>query len=434
MPTEPLQSLFGPLNKDGEMTAAETGVERRRRLLAAMTEAVSRTGYLDASLKNVLILAGVSKSDFYGVFGSKAECFWATFEVLLEGFATEIEALVAAASGPRRQLEITVEALARKIEEEPAAVGLVLVDSLALGAAADDPRARSQLRFEAFLRGATDLAGGKISEATARGIVIGLRRLSYRALRDDSASQLAAAAPAVADWVIAHAVATPTQDCPAFDPRGVTAATDTPTIPWKESPNSFDSRVELTQRERIIRAVAQLVAEEGYPKLSIPDISARAGVSNQRFYAEFSGKDEATLASFDALIEPILAGLESADLDGSGWRERAASALASLLGSLASQPLLVELAFRALPVSGRAGLERIDKVMDRLGGVLADPSQADPPEAPAMVVAATVGGIWGMIRTEALAGRGAELAALHRELVDFATVGLAGAQTEVAGE
>jgi AcrR family transcriptional regulator len=418
--------LFGPLNEDGEMTAAEIGVERRRRLMAAMTEAVSRTGYPDASLESVLTLAGVSKTDFYGVFGSKAECFWATFEVLLEGFATEIEALVAAADGPRRQLEVTVEALARKIDEEPAAVGLVLVDSLALGPAADDPRARSQLRFEALLKGATELAGGNVSEATARGIVIGLRRLSYRALRDGSSSELNAAAPDIAGWVIGYAVATPAKDAPAFEPRGVATPADHTSIPWGESPNSFDSRAELTQRERIIRAVAQLVAADGYGKLSVPDISARAGVSNQRFYAEFSGKEEATLASFDALIEPTLDRLESADIEGSDWRERAASALGALLASLAAQPLLGELAFRALPVSGRAGLERIDEVMDRLGAVVADPSLPDPPPASEMVTAATVGGIWGMIRTEALAGRGGELAALHRELVEFATVGLGG--------
>lgn len=424
MPSEPLQSLFGPLNKDVEMTAAEIGDERRRRLLLAMTEAVSRSGYPDASLENVLTLAGISKTDFYGVFGSKAECFWATFEVLLEGFATEIEALVAAADGPRRQLEVTVEALARKIDEEPAAVGLVLVDSLALGAAADDPRARSQLRFEAFLRGATELAGGSVSEATARGIVIGLRRLSYRAVRDGTSADLNAAAPDIADWVIGYAMATPATAAPEFEPSGTVTPVDKPSIPWEESPSSFDARVELTQRERIVRAVAQLVAEEGYAKLSVPDISARAGISNQRFYAEFSGKEEATLASFDALVEPTLERLESTDLEGRGWAERAASTLGSLLESLASQPLLVELAFRALPVSGRAGLERIDKVMDRLGAVLTDPSLPDPPPASEMVRTATVGGIWGMIRTEALAGRGAELAALHRELVEFAAVGL----------
>jgi AcrR family transcriptional regulator len=424
MPAEPLQPLFEPLNKDGEMTAQQVSDERRRRLFIAMTEAVSRAGYPDASLENVLTLAGISKTDFYGVFESKADCFWATFEVLLDGFATEIEALVSAAEGPRRQLEVTVEALARKIDEEPEAVGLVLLDSLALGPAADDPRARSQLRFEALLRGATQLAGGKISEVTARGIVIGLRRLSYRALRDHSSSQLKAAAPEIAGWVIDFAVATPAEDVLAFEPGEVAAPTNAPTIAWEESPKSFDSRVELTQRERIIRAVAQLVAEDGYGKLSVPDISARAGVSNQRFYAEFSGKEEATLASFDALIEPTLSRIGSTYAEGSGWRERVASALGAMLESLAAQPLLVELAFRALPLSGRAGLDRIDKVMDRLGAMLADPSLPDPPPASAIVTAATVGGIWGMIRSEALAGRGGELAALHRELVEFATVGL----------
>jgi AcrR family transcriptional regulator len=417
--------LFAPLRTHGP-GAADLAEERRRRLVAAMTEAVSRFGYPDASVERVIALAGISKADFYGVFGAKAECFWATFEVLLEGFATEIEALVSAAKGPRRQLEVTVEALARKIEEEPGAVGLVLVDSLALGPAADDPRARSQLRFEALLRGAAESAGGELSEPTARGIVIGLRRLSYRALRDRTASQLSGTSPALADWVIAHAVARPAKDGPGYEPNVETAPPGGPSIPWDEPPNSFDSRVELSARERIMRAVAQLVVEDGYLKLTLPGISTRAGISNQTFYAEFADKDEAMLASFEALVGPTLDQVEAAYAEGSGWRERVALGLGTALEALAAQPLLVELAFRALPLSGRAGLDRIDKVMDRLGSILADPSLPDPPSASAIRTTATIGGTWGMIRTEALAGRGGELAALHRELVEFVATGLGG--------
>jgi AcrR family transcriptional regulator len=421
---KPLRPLFEPLRGSRDLPAADLAVERQRRLVIAMTEAVSRYGYPDTSLETVITLAGVSKADFYGVFGSKAKCFWATFEILLEGFATDIEALVAAAEGPRRQLEATVEALAQKTEEEPGAVGLVLIDSLALGPAADDPRAHSQLRFEALLGGAVDRAGGKVSESTARGIVIGLRRLAYRTLRDRSAADLAAAAPALADWIIAYAGPTPAEEVPGFEPRESAAPTNGSSIPWAESPRSFDSRVELSARERIMRAVAQLVAEDGYLKLTVPGISTRAGVSNQTFYAEFADKDEALLASFEALVEPTLALIEAAYAEGSGWRERVAAGLAAALDSLAAQPLLTELAFRALPLSGRAGLDRVDKVMERLGAILADPSLPDQPQASEIIIAATIGGTWGMIRTEALAGRGRELATLHHELVGFVTTGL----------
>jgi AcrR family transcriptional regulator len=411
-----------------------------------MTEAVSRFGYPDASLDSVITLAGVSKTDFYGVFGSKAECFWATFEVLLEGFAGDVEARVSAAEGPRRQLEATVEALAQKIGEEPGAVGLVLVDSLALGPAGDDPRARSQLRFEELLRGAAERGGGQVSPATARGIVIGLRRLSYRALRDDSSAELAAAAPALAAWILAYAAPAPARDgaspAPAVTPAPPAAAASSeaarptppaastpasaPSIPWDESPRSLDSRVELSARERIMRAVAQLVTESGYGKLTVPGVSTRAGISNQTFYAEFEDKEAALLASFDALAAPSLAATQAAFERPAGWRDQVASGLSALLEGLATQPLLAELAFRALPLSGRAGLDRIDVVMERLGAILAASSPAQASTAPALITNAVIGGAWGMIRTEALAGRRGELTALHRELVDFVTTGLDG--------
>jgi AcrR family transcriptional regulator len=42
-------------------------------------------------------------------------------------------------------------------------------------------------------------------------------------------------------------------------------------------------------------------SQGGYASLSMPAIAAEAGTSNETFYREFAGKDEAFLAAFDAL-------------------------------------------------------------------------------------------------------------------------------------
>ena len=56
---------------------------------------------------------------------------------------------------------------------------------------------------------------------------------------------------------------------------------------WDERPDSIANRLTLSQRERIVRAAAMVVAEKGYEKLSIPAIASGAGVSNQTFYEHF---------------------------------------------------------------------------------------------------------------------------------------------------
>ena len=58
---------------------------QRGRLQGAMVEAVARHGFADTTLRELVSLAGVSKSTFYEHFESKQDCFLATFDdIVLE--------------------------------------------------------------------------------------------------------------------------------------------------------------------------------------------------------------------------------------------------------------------------------------------------------------------------------------------------------------
>jgi AcrR family transcriptional regulator len=63
--------------------------------------------------------------------------------------------------------------------------------------------------------------------------------------------------------------------------------------------------IALHKRNRIMRAVAELTAEQGYEATKISDIVRRAAVARKTLYDNFSGKEEVFLAAFDAAVEEV---------------------------------------------------------------------------------------------------------------------------------
>ena len=56
---------------------------QRKRIVRAMVEASARHGYAGTTLHELVRLAGVSKTTFYGHFKGKQECFLATFDEII---------------------------------------------------------------------------------------------------------------------------------------------------------------------------------------------------------------------------------------------------------------------------------------------------------------------------------------------------------------
>src|SRR6185295_6778094 len=77
---KPIEPLFPKLT--GQMTPARVAEHQRARLEGAMVEAVARHGFAGTTLRELVGLAGVSKSNFYDHVESKQECFLATFDAI----------------------------------------------------------------------------------------------------------------------------------------------------------------------------------------------------------------------------------------------------------------------------------------------------------------------------------------------------------------
>lgn len=413
------------------MNRDDVGRHQKGRLEGAMVEAVARHGFASTTIRELVTLAGVSKSTFYEHFEGKGDCFLSTFDGIVAEVTEEVTAAYEEPGEPREQLRRALERFMALVNEKPEAISLVTVDSLTLGAAAVARREKAWEGFEAIARQhlRPPAAGREVSDLAVRAVVAGITGVIYRSLRSARTRDLPGLVEPLMAWAFGYAA----PDSEAVR-RGVAAAErpappppatqPAPELPgWDEPPDSPISRSSLSQRERIIRAAVRVVVERGYEALSIPAISAAAGTSNQTFYENFNSKRDAFLAGYESLsaeaLERTSAALEQAE-DGS---EAVGVALRTLTEYVAGNELYAQLAFFELPTAGPPALDRADETMDLLVSFI-DPSgdgrKGDDPVSRA-VLEATAAGIWFVIQREIAHNR---LQALPAETGELARIAL----------
>jgi AcrR family transcriptional regulator len=113
----------------------------------------------------------------------------------------------------------------------------------------------------------------------------------------------------------------------------------------------------VRKRRRIMDAIAELSAEQGYEATKIGDIVRRAGVARKTLYDNFEGKEEVFLAAIDSALQEALGRVEEACAGADGdWPVRVEAGLTALLGYLAEKPAEARMcmidALSATPASG----------------------------------------------------------------------------------
>jgi AcrR family transcriptional regulator len=64
--------------------------------------------------------------------------------------------------------------------------------------------------------------------------------------------------------------------------------------------------VAASQRQRLLEAITELVAEKGYPDVTIRDIVTRAGTAKRTFYDHFADKLQCFLAALDVITDTLV--------------------------------------------------------------------------------------------------------------------------------
>jgi AcrR family transcriptional regulator len=410
------------------MDPDEVARHQKARLEGAMVEAVARHGFAATTVRELVTLAGVSKSTFYDHFQSKEECFLVTFDTIVAEVTAEVIEANQSSDDFRQRLVAGFGRFMELVIERPEAAAFATVDSLTLGSAGIAHRERSWEAFEQMARQYfVDAAPQQqVSDLTVRAIIAGVSGVVYRRLRSSRTEELPGLIEPLIDWALSYqepeSKAVKAAVAAAERPAARPAAEDDGAPDWEEPPDSPISRSVLSQRERIIRAAARVVVERGYESLSIPAISAAAGTSNQTFYENFKSKREAFLTAYEtASADALRVGAEAFEA-AAELPEAVGASLRALTEYIAENRTYGRLAFVELPTAGPPALDRADETMNRLISFLEPEKRAKAAKAapPRVVLEATASGIWFVIQREIANGRREALPETAPELAKLA--------------
>ncbi len=173
--------------------------------------------------------------------------------------------------------------------------------------------------------------------------------------------------------------------------------------------------VEDSQRSRMLRAMAEAVAENGYASTPVSEVLKRARVSRETFYEHFANKEECFLASYDAAAALVLAAM-GGGATPSGGAALLDHVLERYLGTLAAEPAVARTFLIEVYAAGDAALARRVEVQRRFVDQVVTWTNARSEEQRftcEMVVAAVIGLVTNWIS----AGRTERLPELHQPLM-----------------
>jgi AcrR family transcriptional regulator len=128
--------------------------------------------------------------------------------------------------------------------------------------------------------------------------------------------------------------------------------------------------VQASQRERLLQAMAEVVAERGYDGASVPRVIAAARVSSNTFYRFFTDKADCFVALCEQLGDELRAALEvpatPAGTPAAGL-EALDHSLERYLAWWQERPMLARVYFVELPTAGLRALEERERQSTRFG-------------------------------------------------------------------
>ena len=147
-------------------------------------------------------------------------------------------------------------------------------------------------------------------------------------------------------------------------------ATESPGTREEERPRG---PVAAGQRERILAATEQLIAEKGAAATTIEAIVKEAGVSSVTFYEHFKNKEECFVAAFEKAVGELSAEVRGSVPAETPWADQVRAGLSALLAAIDAEPARARLCFVEAQKGGPRMRARYDEALDAAAGALADP-------------------------------------------------------------
>jgi AcrR family transcriptional regulator len=349
--------------------ATETRLRSQRELLlASVVDVVAERGYEATRVKDLLEASGVPRNAFYKIFANKDECFLAAVDQLVKLSGPAVLDVYGKTPGTWEQrMRAMLDALAAMIAAHPAAARVAWIEAYAAGDEGVRRTDRIDARTERIVRGALaespERAG--LPPVVVRALIGGLRKMIHTRLREGREADLQEEMPEIFDWMLRYR--TPSRRLR----RPRTAPDDL--VPEAPPPEN--------SRDRILAAVAGLVAGQGYQSTAITEIAQRAGVSLTTFYDLFSGKEEAFLATMDLALQRAIGAVMPAYRAAPDWPHAVAAGLHAFFALFAGDPALSRLGGIGAYESSEEGMARLDGAIAGAQSLL-DPGFELHPDTP----------------------------------------------------
>jgi AcrR family transcriptional regulator len=118
-------------------------------------------------------------------------------------------------------------------------------------------------------------------------------------------------------------------------------------------------QVQAAQRQRLMMAFTELLADRGYASVRIIDIAKRAGVSNDAFYDVFANKEACATAAHDRFVEVLQREAYGAGVtESTTWREFVQASVSSYLATVTADPVVARAFHLELDAIGATARQR----------------------------------------------------------------------------
>ena len=194
----------------------------------------------------------------------------------------------------------------------------------------------------------------------------------------------------------------------------------------------------VSDRERILQAMAECCAEAGYGETTVDAVLVRAGVDRDGFTSHFGGKEDCALAALNQIVSETLARISMTKPNSDEPAARRKFEGKAILELLEARPSFAKL---ALVESRQCGTTRMHDAYDSASRVLALMLEriSDSTERPGTAARAALGGAEAVVRRELAAGRAVQISRLlpdfvYAVLVPFVGQGEALRQAKLAAK
>jgi AcrR family transcriptional regulator len=180
-------------------------------------------------------------------------------------------------------------------------------------------------------------------------------------------------------------------------------------------------QVLASQRERMLRAIAEAVAEKGFARVTVADVISRAGVSRETFYEHFSDKESCFLAALEEGARTLLRILGSVLAHAEGEPlERVDLILNAYLSTLAAEPAFTKAflidAYGAGPAATAQRIELQQRFVDLVAEIFDDAGAESPGR---FACEALVAALSSMVTVRVGSGRIDELPGLREPIIEL---------------